>query len=266
MKRKDIQIFILSHKKEDFVLDNNLFTPVETGSYYNEIPSYELRDNDKIDNISYLNPCFLENTGLYYVYKYLSDDYDYIGINQHRRQFNLQENMDFSNIFIKYKIICHKENLRINVKKHYDTCHNIDDLNTVCDIIINDYPEYKNAVNKLNNITYLYTNCCFITDKETFKDYCNFFFDIIWKYLKKKNLYSLNKIMDYGIRIAYKKEKAYDKLLKNYIYQSRIAGYLQERIFTIYVLTHFKDDEILSLNYRQIKNGNYKFQTNYNIK
>ena len=131
MKRNDIQIYIMSHHKENYVLDNELFTPIESGSYYNNIPQYKLRDNANIDNISYLNPCFMETTALYYIYKHLVDNYTYIGVNQHRRQFDLKPYTDFHNIFTQYKVICHREKLWQGLQENYNILHNPNDIKTI---------------------------------------------------------------------------------------------------------------------------------------
>lgn len=263
MKRNDIQIYIMSHHKENYVLDNELFTPIESGSYYNNIPQYKLRDNANIDNISYLNPCFMETTALYYIYKHLVDNYTYIGVNQHRRQFDLKPYTDFHNIFTQYKIICHREKLWQGLQENYNILHNPNDIKTILDIIKQNYPEYTNTIKNINSIRYLYTNDCFITTKEIFKDYCKFFFNIIWKYISINNLFNVNDIMKYGQTIADKKKLDGHKEQKtiNGIYQSRIVGYLQERIFTMYMIQNFNQNDILLYDFRNIKEGRYNFQT-----
>ena len=268
-KRKDIQIYILSHKKENFIIDNSLFTPIEVGSYYNnKNPIYNLRDNDYLDNISYLNPIFLEQTGTYYILKHLLKDQKYIGVNQHRRIFDFNENTNFDEIFSKYKVILHKDYLywAAPVERHYNLFHNIEDLVELENIINDKFQNYKDSFEKLKKLNWIYTNCCIITTKEIFKDYFNFYFNISWEFIKRKNLYTIDNIYNYGKYIVEKYKSVNSKNRKhNYKYQSRILGYLQERIMTLYIINNFKDSEILLKSYKDISNkeSKYDFESIY---
>ena len=231
MKRSDAQIFILSHKKEDFVIDNDLFTPIEVGAYYNDIPQYNLRDNLNEDNISKLNPIYLEQTGVYYIYKHLADNYKYIGLNQHRRQFDVSEDADFDELFSQYKIILHKEDLPASIIMQYYMAHNIDDLDLVLKIILEKDNSYSDIINQLNYINFLFTNASYITTSDVFKDYCSFYFDVMSKFLKEKNIYNIEDAIKYGKEISEDPDKVilnddFKKLTTSDIYQARLCGYL----------------------------------------
>lgn len=269
-KREDVQIYILSHKKEDFILDNSLYTPIELGAYYNDgDPIYDIRDNDDIDNISYLNPIFLEQTGTYYIYKHLLKNQKYIGINQHRRQFEFDENTNFDVLFDKYKVVLYKYDFYpYEVKKVYALLHNINDFIELENIIHDNYSSYNESLEKLKKLNYIYANCCIVTSNEIFKDYFNFYFNIAWEFIKRKKLYNTEAIFNYGKQIADNKKRIYSKyydyseLCYNDKYQMRILGYLQERIMTLYMIHNFSESDILLKQYRKLPNdGNYEFNT-----
>lgn len=270
-KRTDAQIYILSHKKEDFILDNRLFTPIELGAYYNKEPIYDLRDNDDIDNISYLNSIFLEQTGTYYIYKHLLEGKKYVGINQHRRQFDFAEDTNFDDIFSKYKVILNKTTiLPLRVKIHYEIFHNIDDFNEIEDIVSCNFPEYKDSFEKLKELNFLYANSCIVAPVNVIKDYFDFYFSIAWEFIKRKKLYNIDNIYEYGKNIVAlrqaknddNKKRYYNKKLDDYKYQMRILGYLQERIMDLYMIHNFSEKDILTKNYRYINSANSKYNFN----
>lgn len=263
-KRKDAQIYILSHEKKNWIRNDSLFTPVEVGSYYNHDRQYDIRDNDNIDNISYLNPLFLENTGVYYVYKHLIDRQDkYVGINQHRRIFNIPEDMDFDEEFEHCDLIAHAYGMPMSVRSQYGLYHNIDDLDFMCSLVKEMYPKYGAYINDLYGYKLFLGNCCFVMRKEDFIEYFGMFFDLAYEFMKRKNLMNIEDVYKYCEKTCEIKKAIFKNSTEpscNVKYQSRIIGYLQERMFTLYAMVKYNGKHMKTIGYMDIDDEAAKYK------
>ena len=238
-KNKDAQIYILTHRKS-LIEENSLYTPLQIGAEYTKEDIYELKDNISKDNISSLNPIYCDVCGLYYIYKNLLKE-KYIGVCGTRRYLDIKENEDFDKIFSKYDIIVNKMQFGgLKCVYQYCYCHNPQDCLIITDIIQHDYPEYYHT---WVNFNFLYGLNCFMTTKEIFDDYCKFLFDILNKFFTivnihdiesaKKHVYNEYKTNKYDYALKHNNFKNVDDFLK---YQMNIGGFLNERLFTIYVI------------------------------
>ena len=100
------KIIVCAHKK-DFVMNNELYIPLQVGKSVSKIDLGFLGD-DTGDNISAKNPYFCELTGLYWAWKNLKD-VDYIGLAHYRRYFDFMnggyvsyKDADFSEMYSSY--------------------------------------------------------------------------------------------------------------------------------------------------------------------
>jgi hypothetical protein len=148
--------------------------------------------------------------------------------------------------------------LNESIYEQYSKIHNIDDLITICNIILKKDNSYFDIISKLNNINFLFTNASFVTSKDIFKEYCDFLFEVIDIFLKEKNINNVSDAFEYAKKIVEKHSNddlsdTEKSLTTNIYYQARIVGYLQERIFTIYVLKKFNINDIIILPYKKIK-------------
>ena len=127
--------------------------------------------------------------------------------------------------------------MQTNMLIQYSQCHNINDLLTVCNIIDTYFPKYS-----LNyrNINMLYTSNMFKLSHEDFNKYCEFQFGVLDIFNEKMNF---TKSCDIEKHSAECFSQAITK------YQSRLQGYLMERIGTIFFINYFKDK---SINFRDI--------------
>ena len=103
-KRKDVQIFSLCYAKKDWdFLDDAVITPIQCGAS-NGTDVCELKDNT-LDNISGGNFFYVENTGIYWIWKNVKDA-KYKGQMQYRRPLSgINETTDFEKIFEDYDVI-----------------------------------------------------------------------------------------------------------------------------------------------------------------
>jgi hypothetical protein len=132
-------------------------------------------------------------------------------------------------------IVATPTNLGTSIYNQYSICHNIEDLNFVIDIIRNKYNVPKDIINNTLNSSYMSCYNMFITSKTIFYEYCDFFFDICNEYLKHYNLKDINDVYKHveNNKDKYLKYNAYP--VNNVKYQSRIGGFLSERIFNIFI-------------------------------
>ena len=94
------KIIVCAHKK-DFVMDNELYMPLQVGKAIAKV-DLGFQGDDTGDNISAKNPNYCELTGLYWAWKNL--DADYIGLAHYRRHFKGKKKSDniMDNICLLY--------------------------------------------------------------------------------------------------------------------------------------------------------------------
>ncbi|MED5073451.1 DUF4422 domain-containing protein [Anoxybacillus geothermalis] len=227
---KDLVILVATHKKYQMPKES-IYLPLHVGREGKEDLGYQ-GDNTG-DSISIKNPNYCELTGLYWAWKNLSCEY--IGLCHYRRYFTnknliqrfLYRNKKFDLILTESEIkkllkeydviLPKKRNYYIEtVWSHYKNAHHIKDLEVTKKIINEMYPEYIHSFDKIMNGTKLHLYNMFIMNKKDFDKYCNWLFNI---------LFELEKRIDIS---------KYDK------YQSRIFGFVSERLFNVWVLHNKK--------------------------
>ena len=167
----------------------------------------DVRDNTG-DNISKKNKEYCELTALYWIWK--NDNSDYVGLSHYRRKFDLTEYEagQLSASDIDVLVTVPMINLR-TVREQYAADHNINDWDIMLDAIKKLYPEYYKTANQIQNGYYYYPYNMLIARKNIFDDYCEWLFNIL----------------DYC-------ESKIKVVVDNY--QRRYAGFLAERLMTIY--------------------------------
>ena len=238
MNENIIKIFIAAHK--DF--KNYRFNPV-----YNIIADEksQLKDNYNL-NVLYANEgklfhlkiAYGEMGKLYYIYQlYLNGTLStkYIGFNHYRRYFDFGDNIpDLDYIFNNYDIILNnKRKIKETVRAQYCHFHICSQFDQILDIIKDTKPDYYEAALKVSNDTKLYLCNLFIMKKEDFYKYCEFMFDVLFEFDKRNNFTTDNEVLNYTKSIFYNN-------INESNYQSRMEGFLSERISNIFFTKNFK--------------------------
>lgn len=193
------------------------------------------------DNISAKNTNYCELTAQYWVWK--NYKCDFVGFSHYRRLFDIgneysneeyAENINFNkltyrvlnNIIENYDIILppvynvHPVGLPRNIMTNYDFYkreHIISDLDSLIEILKEDYPNYvESAMEYLYSTKTVFFNM-FIMKWDIFDNYCKWLFDILYKLEK---------------RISISEDT----------YQKRVFGFLAERLLNIYVLNLIKNN------------------------
>ncbi|MGG3233404.1 DUF4422 domain-containing protein [Priestia flexa] len=233
---KDIQILVATHKKYKMP-ESDIYLPIHVGREGKEDLGYQ-GDNEG-DNISDKNGNYCELTGLYWAWKNLNCKY--VGLSHYRRYFVGSKNETFitnyksasksilgeneiKELMKNYDIILPKKrNYFIeNVRSHYKNAHNIEDLEETQKIINDKYPDYLEAFETVMNKKTLHLYNMFVLKKELFNEYCEWLFDILLELEKRIDISN------------------YDS------YQSRIYGFISERLFNVWV-------EYKQLNVKELK-------------
>lgn len=220
----NVKIYILTHKKFDYD-KNDLYEPILNGStLLNEDFNYTRDDTG--DNISKLNMYYAELTGQYWAWK--QSQADIIGFCHYRRYFvNLPslkklEKNDIETILADYDIILpQKRHLdRTNIEEiklgheEFNTCQTPQDYAKLRAIIKEKTPKYLKCFDEVLNEKEIYWYNMYICKKEIFDDYFQWAFTILEEFRKQTDF---SKYEDGN---------------------SRVLGYLSERLLNVYVKKH----------------------------
>lgn len=239
-----MKIYIATHKKVKFP-ENEIYLPIQVGGGINKDIGIELKDNIG-ENISYKNKNFCELTVIYWMWQNCVDDV--IGLVHYRRYFfnnkfnkNMKEILDevsINNILKEHDIIIPKKKYlrKYNVYEQYKELHNINDLEECKEIIAEKYPEYINSFEKIMKRKYLHPYNMFIGKKKVLDKYFEWLFDV---------LFELEKRIDIS---------KYDK------YNSRVYGFLSERLFNVWIDKNIDEHKIKELYVNNIEENVFKEQ------
>lgn len=231
-KFDNVDIFVCAHKNFETKVKNPVYKILSVGNNTELIGDNILRD-DNGDNISHMNKFYSELSGYYWVWKNYQTK-DWVGFCHYRRYFNFFDNIPDLNsldcdVIVPQQIYCYPSPL-----EQYRACHNIKDLEMVCDIAHKKYNIPKSIIDEVLTGKTLYLFNMFIMKKEIFNEYCEFMFNVLNEYLNKHNITDFNDVVDMieNNRIEYLKDFKPNSEIS---YQARIGGFLSERLFNIWL-------------------------------
>lgn len=211
-----IRIYAMTHKKFQ-VPSDPLYVPLQVGKEGKDSLGY-LTDATG-DNISALNCYYSELTGLYWLWKNISD-LDYIGTCHYRRYLMNEHDTIFTktellDLLQNYDVITSKC-IELDFSYHYGFAdnHNIRDLDETGNVIKEIYPEYYEVYHRLvhENRTY-FGNIC-VMAKPLFDQYCEWLFHIFSEVHKRIDI------------------EHYDN------YHKRVYGFISEFLLYVFVTYH----------------------------
>jgi len=238
-KRKDneptLKIYVMAHK--DF--KNYRYHPIYTIVADDES---ELQKKYRL-NIIYakegklynLKRAYGEMSRLYYIYQLYKNgnlSSKYVGLNHYRRYFNFTDNIpDLDEIFKNYDVILGDTDFqKRGMRGHYCTYHICKDYEEIIDIIKQMKPNYYETALRVGEKKYLHSCNLFIMKKEDFFKYCEFMYDILFEFDRRHNFNTDQDVLNYIVKVF--KHPSY--------LQSRLQGYLAERIGNIFYFHNFK--------------------------
>lgn len=219
---KNVEIYILTHKKFDEDYDKTLYSPILNGAI-NHNDDYGFLRDDTGENISNLNYKFSELTGQYWAWK--NSNADIYGFCHYRRwfvknfKFEKITKEDILNALENHDIILPKE---VNLgKTGYELIRYVNDNFPDYDVKLEEYkkieivlkehfPEYYSSYIDVMNSKYLFAYNMFICDRNLANDYFKWLFKVFEL---------LEPMIDYSL----------------YGENPRIFGFLSERLLTTFV-------------------------------
>lgn len=209
------------------MFENDVLLPIHVGKANSSINIDNILCDNAEDNISNKNSSYCELTGLYWIWKNIkADNY---GLFHYRRFLDIKGKykgktypskinlMDWSkenleSLMNEYDaILPTKSKFNISLYDRYKKEHIGKDFDIVLDIIKQDYPHYTSAIENSIFLKEEYSCNIFIMKRELLNEYCEWLFDVLGKAEKRID------ITDYDS------------------YQSRIFGFLSERMLNIFI-------------------------------
>lgn len=191
--------------------------PIQVGASLTDEQICTLRDNIG-DNISALNRKFCEITALYWIWKH--DNAMYAGLCHYRRKFKIGEWQARTLTTSGIDLIVTVPVLNFNgVGKQYGLDHDANDWKIMMKVLGELHPEYIPAAVQVEKGIYYYAYNMFIARHEILDKYCSWLFPVLFRCEE----------------IIGEKEDAY---------QNRYAGFLAERLLTVY-LVHNKQYRVV---------------------
>ena len=187
----------------------------------------DYRDNTD-DNISGLNHLYLETTGIYWVWKNISDPIK--GVQQYRRRLNYS--MKEISIILKWYDIIVARPLKINPYEQYRLSHHGNDLLQCRELV----PSRSDFDNYIMNGNRLYYANSFIAKESIFNDACKFCFDVLDRFVEQNNFNDYDTLLTHATSIVWGRNPHPE--ISEAEYQARICGALFERLLTLYLCSH----------------------------
>lgn len=183
--------------------------PIQVGKAMTDRRIFDVTDADG-DNISYKNHAYSELTALYWIWKH--DHAQYAGISHYRRRFQIMESQVPLLIASDIDVITTTPVINFNtVYEQYAMDHSREDWNIMLSAVNELYPEYLLSFEKVQNGIWYYAYNMMIARKEILNEYCAWLFPIL-QYCED--------------RIGKKEDS----------YQNRYAGFLSERLMTVFLI------------------------------
>lgn len=234
-----LDIFICAHKSFDIYPKNPVYKVIygENNSVKTNLKHY-VEKNDK-DSLYKINFAYAEGSRIYWIWKHVPLK-EYIGINHYRTYFEFFDKVpNISEIFRTHDVVLTKpENFSLSTMEQYKMCHNVKDLMTVQKIIEDYYPDYINDINETMSRQWMYPRNMFIMRKADFLKYCEFVFGVMKKFDEIMNFHTDEDVHNYVNAHA----SEYSNVTLNY--QSRIEGFLIERLTNVFIHHQFKNPMI----------------------
>lgn len=191
-----------------------VYIPLQVGRAIHD--DYGYQGDDTGDNISVKNPYYSELTGLYWIWKNVSDA-DYLGLCHYRRYFlndsgGLMTESDYMDILSQYDVILSKPHSGpYSYQVVYSRSHDVRNLALTGEVIRELYPDYYETFQHVIADNRCYVGNLFAAPKALFYSYCEWLFTIFA---------ALEKRIDVT---------GYDD------YHKRVFGFLSEQLLIVWV-------------------------------
>lgn len=198
----NVFMMVVTHKdfNDDFIKNQTGYHIVKVGSQVDDSIAEKRGwlSDDNGENISDLNPYYCELTAIYWAWKNLKRNVDFVGLDHYRRYFlgysasshsqnNLISSDEIIDLLDRYQVLLPFESVKSKnmfVPQKSDGGVISQDINMgiVDQILKCDFPKYLDPYRNLIYGRNMVWKNMFITTREIFDDYCSFIFDVLTKY------------------------------------------------------------------------------------
>lgn len=218
---KNIKILVAAHKPY-WMPSDDVYMPIHVGKEGKSELGY-IGDNTG-DHISHKNANYCELTAIYWAWKNL--EADYIGLVHYRRYFTKKEvrniddkkaqilsRLDWEEILDHYPaVVADKRKYYIESNRsHYNHAHHSEGLDLAEQIILEQYPEYRDAFDLVCKRTWAHMFNMFVMRRDMYDAYCEWLFNILGEVENRVDISS------------------YDS------YESRIYGFVSEILLDVWL-------------------------------
>lgn len=195
--------------------EDSVYIPLQVGHAIHD--DYGYLGDDTGDNISVKNPYYSELTGLYWIWKNVTDT-DYLGLCHYRRYFlnnrgELMTEADYTDILSRYDVILAKPHIGpYDYRTVYSRSHDVRNLDLAGEIIQELFPDYYETFRRVISDNRCYVGNLFAAPKALFCAYCEWLFPIF---------FALEEHLDVS---------GYDD------YHKRVFGFLSEQLLIVWVI------------------------------
>lgn len=175
-----IKIFAMTHRNFTPPQDS-MYIPLQVGRANHTSLGYQ--GDDRGDNISHLNPYYAELSGVYWVWKNVTDA-DYIGICHYRRYLlnekeELFQEKELLSLFRDYDILTSKRlTLNFSYAYGFEQNHTRKDLEVACEAVKTLYPDFYPLFEQRLHENHTTFGNLMICSRELYCSYCAFLFPI----------------------------------------------------------------------------------------
>ena len=159
----------------------------------------------------------------------------YIGLNHYSKYFDFKDDVpNFDEIFKNYEVILiypYRAD-RYGMKHQFCRAHICSTYDQIIDIIKEIKPKYYEAAIKTKTLREIYLKNLFIMKKEDFLKFCEFQYDVLFEFDRRNNLTSDEDVLKF-VNSKYNDSR-------NNIFQSRLQGFLAERLTNMFYYKHFR--------------------------
>lgn len=221
------KLFCIAHREYEGLPDNEIVTPVLVGM--NEA-NIDLKIRDYYPNLSVNNLNWNELEAIYYIWKNVHAPAK--GQFQYSCRLPLSE-IEILGLLSRYKFIVHMQYIE-NLKKQFIKYHGDWFLPVIKESVKEISPEITDEVfEKAENSPVILSRNCFIAAEDDYNEFCEWLFKVIFLFNDKMGFKTVD-----DIKIFLKTKGIPDELLT---YQSRVSGFISERLFTLYIIWKFGD-------------------------
>lgn len=225
-----MKLFCCTHRQYPNIPNDGITIPVLVGM---NNADYEIKTRDYIPDISKENLLFNESELEMYINKYVKNE-DIIGLIQYSCRPELSYSQ-ISEILKTKKVIAHK-NAVGNLYNQYCGCHWSGPIDAMIDILKDNDIDSK-AIDCVMGSDILFSRHIFISTYEIYQSYLDWKFKILFQILDKLNIHTVEDAKNAVIN-------HYGPNYNKIDYQSRIVGYLGERLQTVWLRLNYSLDDI----------------------